>query len=244
VDGEGRVGAPFRSSLFAALVREQRESLAWRSTASTLLRCTLAAALGGALLALLLASDRRRRHVDAPALRLDREHGAFLWFPSLAPARRRRGRQAIVLATAATVLAAGAALGGQPGAALASLALAALASGVAGSCLAPAGHVGIAGRRLLVADHRGVYQGGDADSFRRRGPFLLRGDVVLSLGTAGLPAFSPSLDAALTRAGAGAADPPGAGTVAAALLRARHPLALGLAGAGILALVGLAAAAA
>jgi hypothetical protein len=126
--------------------------------------------------------------------------------------------------------------------ALASLSLAALAGGVAGSCLAPAGHVGIAGRRLLVTDHREVYQGGAADSFRRRGPFLLRGDVVLNLGTASLPAFPPSLDAALTRAGAGAADPPAAGTVAAALLRARHPLALGLAGAGILALVGLAAA--
>jgi hypothetical protein len=240
VDSEGRLGAPFRSSLLTALAREQREALAWRTTAATLLRCILAAALGGALMTLLLAADRRRRRVEAPALRLDREHGAFLWFPALVAARRQRARQAAVLALAATLLALAAALGDQPGTALAGLALGAVAAGVAGSCATSAGHIGIAGRRLLVTDHRGVYQGGAAGSFHRRGPFLLRGDVVLNLGTTGLPAFPPSLAAALTRAGAADAAPISA--VAATLLRARHPLALGVATACLLAAAGLAAA--
>ncbi|KGE03867.1 hypothetical protein HRUBRA_01539 [Pseudohaliea rubra DSM 19751] len=147
-----------------------------------------------------------------------------------------------MLTLAALALALAGALGGQLAATLASLALAAFAAGIAGSCAASAGHVGVAGRRVLITDHRGVYQGGAANTFCRRGPFLLRGDVAVNLGSARLPGFPRALESALARAGVDTADPPEPTTVAAVLLRGRHPLALGAAGAFLIALLALAAA--
>ncbi|HKK22353.1 MAG TPA: hypothetical protein VJ947_01595, partial [Pseudohaliea sp.] len=242
VGPDGRVGSPFRSSLLDALQAEQRERQAWQAAGARALRSFLAVALGVALLALLLAADRRRRPGAPPALRLDREQHAFLWFPALVAPRRQRARQTALLAIAALLLGSAGALSGALSPALGAFALGALAAGIAGACAAPAGHLGLRGRRLLLVDHRGVYQGGAADRCHRCGPFLLCGDVALNLGTRTLPTFPRAVAAALSRAGVDERPAARLASLAAVLLRARHPLALGTAAGFLLGLAAVASA--
>ena len=54
----------------------------------------------------------------------------------------------------------------------------------------PAPQIGLGGGDLALVDHRGVYQTGECGSFKRCGPFILRGGVLVCLGLPGLPGRS------------------------------------------------------
>src|SRR5690606_21024425 len=75
--------------------------------------------------------------------------------------------------------------------------LAALLLALAGPAVAllliarqPAGHIGILDERLLLVDHRGIYQLAGGARLQHRGPFLAIDDVVVYRGGRWLPVFS------------------------------------------------------
>jgi hypothetical protein len=236
---------PFLPAPFLERQQQRQASARWQSRARGLALASTAVALGAALLALLLAAERRHGRDAAaakPELILEHERQRFSWFPVDEQARRARYRQLTALAALALCASAASALTLGPAAALLLLALTAMLAGLAAACGSPAGHIGLHGSRLLLVDHGGRYQGAAASAFGRRGPFLLRGAVAVNLGSRLLPAFPPALLAALARSGAPSSAAPPLRTVAATLLRGRHPLALGAAGA-FLCLLGAAASA-
>jgi len=241
---QGNAEAPFVSGLLEELIaqgrrRAQVAALAWRGG---YLLTGLSALLCGALAYLfylrsLVYRPRRERDAEPADDHLDDLH----WIAAL-PARRaalrRRGASYAAFSLATCLLAISQGVNAYQLAALL-LALSGPAAALLLVARQPVGSIGVAGDRLLLVDHRGIYHFGGGSLIAYRGAFLLMDDVVVFIGNRLFPAFPRDAlrrhVAPLARAGIRVDRK----TVAVKLLQGRHPFALG----ALLTLLGVVAAA-
>ncbi|MGB1141473.1 MAG: hypothetical protein ACPG1A_11280, partial [Halioglobus sp.] len=231
-NAQGQPEVPFVSSQLEDLSDSSHRraglvELAWRSA--------LVACIVLALLALLRAHLQRLRSL---VYKSGRERGAepvedhadeLLWVDHAEERPRRlrqRGVSYAVLVLAAVALAISQEVD--------ALSLAALLIASAGPAIAlllvalrSTGNIARLDNRLLLVDHRGMYQLGEGPRIQHRGGFLVIDDVIVHTGNRLLPAFSPrSFMKVAPQAIAGAVKVD-SNTILVKLLEARHPLAQG-----------------
>lgn len=231
VSPAGRVEAPLLSDSLKALAEStQTRALQERVLFSLcLLALGIAVALGSVLtwVAWHARADVANRSA-APGFLLEHHLQRLHWIPA-DPDRDAARRRWILAATATGAAGLAAVLAGLPALSALCLPLLFLALAAIHYLRTPLPRVGLRGSDLALVDHRGVYQTGAAQSFHTRGPFILRGGVIVCTGLPGLPGLrgaslsGPGTSPAHADAAEDDADPHPA-RVLGLLLQTRHPL--------------------
>jgi hypothetical protein len=231
-NAEGAAEANFVSRTLDTLKSAQQRRFGLSNTAwhSGLLLCAIVAALGlglGYLSTLRgLVYNTRRESGAEP---IDGYADALQWIdPTAYRAKALRRRTVSYCLLVLGILSLAIALS------VSAAQLAALLVALSGPLLAllwlgrkPIGNLGILDERLVLVDHNGMYHIAGGSRIQHCGPFLCIDDVLVFVGTQGLPAFSPVQVQQQVKPLALGGVKVDRRTVLVKLIQSRHPLAVG-----------------
>jgi len=229
----GEAEVPLVSTGLSALIAGQQHRnnlilLGWRLALALCVLAAVAAICLGSLhrIRSLVYTSCRERGADP----VDELADQIDWIevaPGRAASLRRTGMAGGVLAIGLVLGAIGT---GASALQLAALLLALTGPGMAWLVLARSdpGHIGVAGKQLMLVDHNGMYHLGEGSRIHHRGPFLMIDDVAVFTGSPLLPAFTPGQVHTLVRPLASGGIRVDRKIVTTKLLQGRHPLALGV----------------
>ena len=189
---DGQVEAPLVSdSLDALAARKRLESARGRRVfALALLALGIAVAAGAVLTWMHWHLRASPPDLAAqPAFLLEHRLQRLYWRPC-DPRRRAAGSRWAMAAAAAFAMLLASAFLRQMTLAYVALPLLFLTLAALRYLRTPTPQIGLGGGDLALVDHRGVYQTGECGSFKRCGPFILRGGVLGCVGLPGLPGRS------------------------------------------------------